>query len=284
MKGFEKNIVGLILIIVIIIASTINTGAQTGVKKNRDSKNRIYAYWGWNRGYFTKSDLHFSGNGFDFTLKDVTAKDRQSEFSFRTYFHPAKLTIPQTNYGIGFYFKDNYVITLGVDHMKYVVQRPQDVTISGDITGEGLPYQGIYEDEKITIRDDLLKLEHTNGLNYLSVGILRSDNLLKKIKRLENKLELNAMEGIGVGVIIPKTDVTLLSQPRNDQYHLSGFGLSSNAGLQIVLFNHFFIRGEVKMGYINLTSFRVSSNKDEYGKQHFFFLQPSGQFGWVFYF
>ena len=281
--NLTKNTSILFLVVVLILSLKNNAITQAEPMKPHGQKNRMYAYWGWNRGYFTKSDIHFSGDGFDFTLNNVVAKDRQSEFSFRTYFHPAKLTIPQTNYGIGFYFKNNYALTLGVDHMKYVVLRPQEVIISGNISGTGLPYQGIYKDEKITIQDDLLKLEHTNGLNYLFVGLLRSDNLFNKINVLENKLELNLMEGFSAGLMIPKTDVTLLSQPRNDQYHLSGFGLSANVGLQLVLFKHFFIRGEIKSGFIDLTSFQVSSNGSEKGSQHFFFVQPSGQFGWAFY-
>lgn len=284
MKSTKKNTFLFFLLFAILnIATTAEINAQSGSEKARAHKKRIYAYWGWNRGYFTKSDIHFSGNGYDFTLKEVVANDRQSEFSFRTYFHPAKFTIPQTNYGIGFYLKNNYVLTIGLDHMKYVVQRPQEAIISGEIYGEGLPYQGIYNHEKINIQDDLLKLEHTDGLNYLSVGLMRSDNLFEQLKPLKNKLELNALEGIGVGVMVPKTDVTLLSQPRNDQYHLSGFGLSANAGLQLVFFQHFFIRGEIKAGYINLTSFRVSTDDSEKGQQHFYFWQPSGQFGWAFY-
>lgn len=284
MKCTKKNTFLFFLLLAIINVVTIaEINAQSESKKSHAPQNRIYAYWGWNRGYFTNSDIHFSGRGYDFTLKEVVARDRQSEFSFRTYFHPAKFTIPQTNYGIGFYLKNNYVLTLTMDHLKYVVQRPQSVIISGNISGGGLPYQGDYNNEKITIQDDLLKLEHTNGLNYLSVGIMRSDNLFEQINPLKNKLELNALEGIGVGVMVPKTDVTLLSQPRNDQYHLSGFGLSANAGLQLVFFQHFFIRGEIKAGYINLTSFRVSPDDSEKGQQHFYFLQPSGQFGWAFY-
>ena len=99
-----NHIISLYLIFIFTILSTTNTSAQSETLKANHIKNRVYAYWGWNRGYFTNSDIHFSGDGFDFMLKDVIAKDRQSEFSFRTYFHPAKLTIPQTNYGIGFYF------------------------------------------------------------------------------------------------------------------------------------------------------------------------------------
>ena len=265
-------------ILLAIIFSTYSTAQKSG-----GNKKRMFAYWGWNRGYFTKSDIHFKGSGYDFILKDVIAKDRQSEFSFRTYFHPAKFTIPQTNYGIGYYFHDHYFISLTVDHMKYVVRQNQMVNISGNISGEGLPYQGVYNNDKIILEDSFLKMEHTDGLNYLSLGLARSDNLLKNIKSLENKLEVNAMEGIGIGAMIPKSDVTLLSKKRNDQYRLSGYGLSANVGLQLVLFKHFFIRGEVKAGFVHLTSIKTSPDNSDKAKQHFFFVQPSGQFGWAFY-
>ena len=31
-------------------------------------KGAIFLYWGWNRAIYSNSDVHFRGNGYDFTL------------------------------------------------------------------------------------------------------------------------------------------------------------------------------------------------------------------------
>ncbi len=34
-------------------------------------KGQMFVFWGWNRAAFTHSDIHFQGNGYDFTLFEV---------------------------------------------------------------------------------------------------------------------------------------------------------------------------------------------------------------------
>ena len=63
----------------------------------KNNKGKLYIAWGYNRGYFTKSDIHMTGEGYDFTLKNVKAKDRQTPFDASIYFHPGLFTIPQYN-------------------------------------------------------------------------------------------------------------------------------------------------------------------------------------------
>jgi hypothetical protein len=37
-------------------------------------------YWGWNLSDYSGSDITFKGEGYDFTLDNVTAYNRQSDF------------------------------------------------------------------------------------------------------------------------------------------------------------------------------------------------------------
>jgi len=39
-------------------------------------KGQCYVYWGWNLDAYAKSDIHFSGADYDFTLDNVAALDR----------------------------------------------------------------------------------------------------------------------------------------------------------------------------------------------------------------
>ena len=267
------------------LSSNFSNG-QTETTKDevRSNKSRFYVYWGWNRGFYSKSDIHFKGDDYNFTLQDVIATDRQSDFSIETYFKPSSLTIPQTNFGIGYYLRDNYILTVAIDHMKYVVQTRQEVQINGTI-GETYPlFAKNYQDEPIVIIPAFLKMEHTDGLNYFAVGISRADNLFKKIAAFDNKLELQVVEGIEAGLLIPRSDVHLLGQDDINVYHLAGWGSSLKAGLHLTFFKHYFIHGEAKGGYINLSDVLTSSVGNNKAKQDFFFLQTTFQIGGIFYF
>ncbi len=35
----------------------------------KTNKGKIYAFWGWNRGWYSKSDIHFTGENYDFKLQ-----------------------------------------------------------------------------------------------------------------------------------------------------------------------------------------------------------------------
>ena len=114
-----------------------NTEDVKKAEKNTN-KGKFFFYWGWNRANFSVSDIHFTGDNYDFTLRNVKAKDRQTPFSFNDYLNPVNITIPQNNYRIGYFLKEHYTISLGVDHMKYVMVKDQTVKIDGELNHYGL--------------------------------------------------------------------------------------------------------------------------------------------------
>ena len=276
----------IIILFFLLFSFSQNTLAQDEIvsEEVQSNKGRFYIYWGWNRGFYSNSDIHFKGDTYDFTLSDVVAKDRQSKFSFETYFKPTSLTVPQTNFGIGYYFRDNWILSMSMDHMKYVVQNTQEVKIDGYIREMHDFYDGEYANENITIHPSLLQMEHTDGLNYFNFGISRADNLFQKFDWAKNKIELQIIEGFETGPLIPRSDITLLRQDDINVYHFAGWGTSLKTGLHLTLFKHYFLHGEIKGGYINLFDILTSSVGNNKAKQDFFFLQTTFQFGGIFYF
>jgi hypothetical protein len=258
-----------------ILINTLSFAQDTNVKNN-SKKGSFYAYWGWNRSVYSTSDISFKGVNYDFTLYDVAAKDRQSPFAFDTYF--LSVTIPQYNLRLAYYLNDKYHITLGVDHMKYVMRAYQNATISGTITNSGTIYDGTYNNTPLEIKPDLLQFEHTDGLNYINTEIRRNDVLLNK-----GILEISAIEGVGGGILLPRTNTSLLNNPRYDQFHLAGFGVGAMLGLNIEFKKHFFILSEIKAGYINMPSIRTTMFDTDIAKQHFTFVQGNIVFGYRFF-
>ncbi|HUH47266.1 MAG TPA: hypothetical protein VLZ54_08950, partial [Arenibacter sp.] len=215
------------------------------------NKNKIYVYWGGNRGYFTRSDIHFRGNDYDFVLNDVKAQDKPKGWHI-DYINPTRITIPQTNFRVGYFLTDHYNISLGMDHMKYVMVQDQVANISGAIDIPGSLYSGHYQNEPIVLAPEFLMFEHTDGLNYINIEFSRVDDIGKYFLSWNpDHFQLNLTEGIGAGILYPKTNTTLLGKDRYDNFHISGYGLSAKAGLNITFLKYFFVQAELKGGYIN---------------------------------
>jgi len=246
---------------------------DVALKNKPTNKGKFFAHWGWNWASYSDSDIRFKGENYDFVLSDVKARDTPSKFSFKKYFGITNITKPQTNFRIGYFFKENYTISIGVDHMKYVVNNDQFVTIDGTITIGNLKYDGIYNNQKIQLTEDFLRLEHTDGLNYLNIELKRFDNIDHWFGFNSKNLQVNLTEGFGVGVLYPKTDTSLLGKERHDDYHLSGWGVSAIAGLNVTFLKHFYIQSAYKIGYIDMPDVKTSLNTLESASQSFFFFE-----------
>jgi hypothetical protein len=237
-------------------------------------KGEFYIYWGWNISGYSHSDIHFKGVDYDFTLDDVVAKHRPTKLSVDNYLNPLDITIPQYDFRIGYFIKDDLNISFGFDHMKYVVQRDQHVEISGHIDDPATGFAGVYDHNDISIVEDFLKLEHTDGLNYLNIELRRMKELYAR-----KNLSLNRVEGVGAGLMFPRTDATLLNNRRHDKFHVAGYGMAGVVGLNAAIRKHFFIQTELKGGFINMPWIRTTENRVDEASQHFFFYQLNIVFG-----
>lgn len=237
-------------------------------------KGEIYMYWGWNRGFYTRSDIHFEGNDYAFQLHKVQAKDRPTAFSFRDYFSPTRMTLPQYNFRLGVFLNSQYSISIGIDHMKYVVQNFQDVTITGEIDGSGTIYDGSYKMDTINLDPKFLMFEHTDGLNYENIELRRHGLIYQR-----GNTRFESILGAGAGILLPKTNASLLNNERHDEFHLAGFGLGLTTGIQVTFWKYFFLQFEAKGGYINMPDIRTTKYRSDKASQHFFFAQLNGVFG-----
>ena len=220
-----------LLICLLIVFSTQGNSQETPletstVKTNFKTKNKgkLYFYWGWNKAQYSYSDITFKGDDYNFTLYDVAAKDRQTPWDADVYLNPANISIPQTVARIGYYFHDNWNLSAGVDHMKYVMVAQQHATIDGyiDLDDPLSEFNGVYDNAPLYVDEDFLEFEHTDGLNYINLEISRVDNLGDYLNWNSKKIQLNLLESFGAGVLYPKTNSTLLSKEKNDEFHLSG--------------------------------------------------------------
>lgn len=267
-----------IILIAFVLVTTLTFSQEQKENTVKGNKGKMYVIWGWNRDSYSNSDITFKGDNYNFTLYDVKAKDKVSPFTFRDYFNPTRVTIPQTNFRLGYFFKDNYTVSIGVDHMKYVMRNYQTVKIDGEINA-GTPFDGTYNNDDILLTYSFLTFEHTDGLNYINLEINRFDNFNKLLKISTNNFEVNITEGIGAGILYPRTNTKLLGKPRYDEFHIAGYGASAKVGLNLTFFKHFFLQSDFKVGYINMNDIRTTASKTDSASQHFTFFEKTIMFG-----
>ncbi|MBT8317013.1 hypothetical protein [Lutibacter sp.] len=273
----KTSIAIFLLITTVLFSQENNQDISQDFRDVKSNKGKMFAYWGWNRGHFSTSDITFKGENYNFTLSDVKADDKPKPFGIY-YFKLDEVTIPQTNFRIGYFFKENYTVSIGVDHMKYVMRNDQTVNINGNINTGG-EFDGTFSNDDIVLTEDFLLFEHTDGLNYVNVEVSRFDNLDNWLKFPIKNIDINLTEGVGVGVLYPKTNTTLLGKERYDEFHVSGYGISAHVGLNITFFKHFFIQSNLKVGYINMADIRTTANTTDSASQSFTFLENMYVFG-----
>lgn len=274
-------IVALLLTTVFANAQEVEIEENIEVKRDfvdyKHNKGKFFFFWGWNRATYSNSDITFKGDDYYFTLNNVKAIDKPKPFGIY-YLKPDELTIPQNNYRIGYFFHDHYNVTFGVDHMKYVMRNDQTVNISGNINN-GSIYNGVYNNDAIYLDEDFLTFEHTDGLNYVNVEVNRFDTVDNWIGFGVKNVDINLTEGVGFGMLYPKTNTKLLGKERYDEFHVSGWGMSAHAGLDITFFKYFFIQYTFKAGYINMQDIRTTGSKTDSAQQDFTFFENMWVFG-----
>ena len=249
--------------------------------ENTNRKGRMFLGWGYNRAEFTKRNIHFKGNNtngnYDFTINNTVALDRQSDFAWDTYFNPAWFTVPQYDFTLGYYLTNKFALSINMDHMKYVMVEDQIANISGNINETGNPYNGIYNNTATKITEAFLTFEHTDGLNYANIeGSFTQDIYSSK----SGNFALETMMGVGMGALVPKSNVKLFNYPRNDAWHLAGYGVSSRLGVNFVFYKKFFLQVNLKGGFINMPNIVTrGTGVADRASQHFFFLQENVMLG-----
>ncbi|PWB20701.1 hypothetical protein [Flavobacterium sp. HTF] len=283
---------------------SLNAFAQDEIpvqKYTAHNKGKFFVSWGGNRESYSKSDVTFKGKDYNFRVDNMAAHDKPKGWHV-DYVNPANMTIPQTNLRLGYFFSDHYSVTIGVDHMKYVMTQNQIANVTGNINlpadQPGSIYNGVYNNTPVDMSQGgaqegglpkgnpgvpFLIYEHTDGLNYVNTEVARFDDI-SKLFHLPNidKVQINLTEGLGAGLLYPKTNTTLLGKERHDDFHVSGYGVSAKAGLNITFFKHFYIQGELKGGYIDMKDIRTTTSSDDTASQHFYYFQRIIAVGGIF--
>lgn len=225
--------------LLLLLVLTIDVNAQL-IKKPVFSG--LYVQWGYNRNWFTKSDIHFKGENYDFTIYDIVAKDKPDFDYFKK--NPLDITIPQNSYRIGVYLdkKRTHAIEINYDHAKYVQQDNQTVRMRGYINDK-------YVDVDTNLGQYIVHVEHTNGANFYHLNYVRQYEVKHNNKK--DRPLATVLWKAGGGVVIPKSYVILFHEKLDNEFTVAGYVFSAEVGTRFYPLKNFFLEANIKGGYAN---------------------------------
>lgn len=237
-----------LIIILLILIPFVSEGQKRMKKKESSATGTLFGYWGYNRSAYTKSNMRFVGPGYDFTLANAKAFDNPEPFDASVYFNPSKITIPQFNARVGYYFKDHWAISFGYDHMKYIFAHENNVQLSGQIDeGVDTNWVGTFSGEPIITDRKNFHYENSDGLNYLRLELTRTDMWLKFGEK--DWFAFSSNVGVSAGGLLSFNDFTFGQRKDVRTISMSGYGLSAHFGARFEFFRHIFIEPKVGAGF-----------------------------------
>lgn len=236
----------------IIVCVAIIVGVCHVQGKENNSKGipkAIYASWGYNTAWYTKSTVHINQPklGNDYKFVDVAAHDNKG-WNYRLL--KQELTIPQYNYRLGIYFnkKQDLAFELNFDHVKYIIQDGQDVHLSGKLNG-------VAADEHIEFsRKNGFYYFLNNGANFLCF------NLVKRLGIYSTKdrnFYVDFTGKAGAGPVIPHVENSLFGQKNNKGFQIGGWNAGLETAVRTTFFKYAYLEFAQKVDYARYSHLRV---------------------------
>lgn len=270
------------LLSLMIFGSLAQSTYKRPKPKNSFAQGTLDFSWGYNRSVYSKSNIRFVGNQYDFRLKSVKAHDRQEPFS-SDYFNPRKFTVPQYNVRIGYNFKNFWNISFGFDHMKYIVKDEQTVNISGFVQPGADPlWSGYFNDgQERVLNKNHFQYQNTDGLNYVRLQLSR--NLAPFPNFRDGNFAINWMYGVSTGAMVSFTDFTFEGYRSERISSISGYGLSLHTGLRFIFFKNFFLQTNFSGGFVHQVRAKTRSGLGNYASNAFVYGSSEGLLGFLWY-
>ena len=222
-------------------------------KKNSGSKGTIYGSWGYNKEWYTPSNIHIvqPSLGNNYTLKNVYAGDKPG---WNDGLFSKALSIPQYNYRLGYFFKDNWAFEINFDHTKYVVATDQLLHAVGTMNHQPV-------DTFINNRNGFLKWQLNNGANFLLFNIVHR----KHITDFHTDwFDASAFFKGGIGFVFPHVQNTIDGNPNypdgtpnSKHFQFGGFNQGFEATVRATFFNYVFLEYCNKLDIAEYSHLRV---------------------------
>ncbi len=209
-------------------------------------KGQLYLSWGYNKEWYTLSNIHVRQEslGNDYTFKNVIGKDKPGWNDKSIFKQP--VSIPQYNYRLGYWFKNNWAIEINFDHTKYQVDQQQLLHIEGKMN-----FQPV--DTYVINRGNLV-WQLNNGANFFLFNIVHRIQVPKMQYKNFNVSLL--MKG-GLGFMVPHVENTILGNNNTPGFQLGGWDVGVEAALRFTFFKYAYLEYCNKAVYARYSNLKI---------------------------
>ena len=210
-------------------------------------KGTVYCSWGYNKEWYTKSDIKIKQTelGNDYVFNDVHASDKPGWDKDLLKEH---FTIPQYNYRLGYFYKENEAIELNFDHTKYNVNQEQFIKITGKYNGRNMDTL-VYADS-----NRVLTYQLNNGANFFLFNHVNRITLKEYYK---GNVRFDFLFKKGIGFMVPHVENTIMGYDNDPHFQLSGWNVGMEAGVKVSLFKYFYLEFTNKFDYARYRNLRI---------------------------
>jgi hypothetical protein len=238
------------------------TQSNNTLKTKKTRKHELYFSWGYNKEWYTNSNVSVSqpalGNSFTFAnAKGVDHPGWENE-----QFFTKALSIPQYNYRLGYTInKDKgWGVEINFDHTKWLFEDNQMVLVKGKMHGKPINTPVLFADS-VAGSDSSSYHYLNNGANFLLFNVVKSWTFFMNRK---GTLRIDGLGKFGVGPVIPHVQVKYFDQPTNDQhFQLGGWNVGLEADLKVTFFQYVFLEYGNKVDYARYTNLKIYDGTDK---------------------
>lgn len=261
-----------------LIGADYLVSAQNAASNLAPKEGQFYLTWGYNRAFYKPSDIHFKGDGYDFTLLQARAEDMPEKFS-DIYFNLSQFTVPQFQFRLGYFFSKNTAVSAGWDHMKYHLIPVQLVNIDGYIDPAKYPdldYSGNFNNASILYTGKFMDYHHSDGFNFVRVAI---EQRLPFWTAYDGKITAAMNGSASLGAMLPWTDFTFFGTHHRNKLHLAGYGASLSAAFRLEFLQYLFLQLSAQAGWCNMPDIMLEDHLPSRASQKITFLERSWSIG-----
>jgi len=242
-----KHTKGLLLIPMIVVLTMIAFSALAQ-KKTTTRKKEFYFSWGYNKEWYTNSNVKISqpalGNKYSF--ESIKGHDHPG---WNEGLFSKAISIPQYNYRIGLFIdkKKGLAVEINFDHTKFIFA-DQQARIKGTFNSK--PVDSAVNFNKAN--GDYYYLN--NGANFLLF------NIVKRWHWVSNKKEtikIDLLGKAGIGPVIPHVENSFFGNQNNPNFQFGGWNMGVEAALRATFFNYVYLEYCNKLDYARYSNLKV---------------------------
>jgi hypothetical protein len=235
-----------------LILPLFSLAQQQPPKKKKKLIKEVYLSWGYNKEWYTHSNLQVSqpALGNNYTLENVKAHDHPG---WNEALMNKELTIPQYNYRLGFLLdeKRGWGFEINFDHTKYILAE-QEVRIKGTLENHPV-------DSSIAFTSpNGFYYYLNNGANFLLFNVTKRYHLLTT--RHEG-LKLDLYGKLGVGPVIPHTQNSLFGKQNHAGFQFGGWNTGFEGVIRATFFRYLYLEYSNKFDYARYSGVNVYLGK-----------------------